>query len=275
MNTIIFTIAIALLIGFALGVLLGLFKKIFAVETDPKVLAVREVLSGGNCGGCGYAGCDAFAAAVVSGEASAGGCVAGGPGIASLIAKILGVADAQSVRKAAVLTCQGSSECAVQKGIYNGVQTCKAAQLAINGTKACAFGCIGLGDCVSSCPFGALSMGQNGLPSVDYKKCVGCGRCAKACPKHLFLITNVEVKGPVSLCSCRSDDKPQIRKDCTAGCFKCGLCVKKCPEQCINLSSGIPEITYSKCTSCGTCVSSCPDKVLALMQEIVAEPSES
>ncbi|MBQ5998478.1 MAG: 4Fe-4S binding protein, partial [Treponema sp.] len=40
---------------------------------------------------------------------------------------------------------------------------------------------------------------------------------------------------------------------------------KKCPEQCIDISSGIPKIDYSKCTSCGTCVTSCPDKVLTLL----------
>lgn len=272
MNTIIFTVVIALLIGFVLGTLLGLFKKIFSVEVDPKVSHVREALPGANCGGCGYAGCDSFAVAVVKGEAPANGCVAGGSSVSATLNKILGLTgdESDAVKKAAVLACQGTNECAGTKGIYNGVQTCKAAQLSVNGTKLCAFGCIGLGDCVSSCPFGALSMGNDGLPNVDYSKCVGCGKCAKACPKKLFSITNIEVKGPVALCSCHNDNKPQIRKDCSVGCFKCGICAKKCPEQCIDLSSGIPAIDYSKCTSCGTCVSSCPDKVLKFMQELTA-----
>ena len=182
MNTIIFTVVIALLIGFVLGTLLGLFKKIFSVEVDPKVSHVREALPGANCGGCGYAGCDSFAVAVVKGEAPANGCVAGGPSVSAALNKILGLTgdESDAVKKAAVLACQGTNECAGTKGIYNGVQTCKAAQLSVNGTKLCAFGCIGLGDCVSSCPFGALSMGNDGLPNVDYSKCVGCGKCAKA-----------------------------------------------------------------------------------------------
>ena len=58
MNTIIYTIIAALIIGFILGLLLGLFKKIFAVKIDPKIQEIRNVLSGGNCGGCGYAGCE-------------------------------------------------------------------------------------------------------------------------------------------------------------------------------------------------------------------------
>lgn len=101
MNTIIFTIIVALLVGFVLGILLGLFKKIFAVEVDPRVQAVRDVLSGGNCGGCGFAGCDAFAEAVVKGEAPASGCIAGGPSVAEKIAAILGV-DAGSAEKSCV-----------------------------------------------------------------------------------------------------------------------------------------------------------------------------
>ena len=69
MNTIIYTIIVAAIIAILLGILLGLFKKIFHVDTDPKVQLVRDALSGANCGGCGLAGCDAFASAVVKGDA--------------------------------------------------------------------------------------------------------------------------------------------------------------------------------------------------------------
>ncbi len=269
MTTIIYTIILAVAVGFLLGLLLGLFKKIFAVEVDPKISAIREVLSGGNCGGCGYAGCDAFAAAVVAGEAPVTGCVAGGPSVAAAIAKVLGADAGSAEKKAVVLMCQGSKECAKDKGIYEGVQTCAAVQSAVGGIKACAFGCIGLGDCVAQCQFGALKMSADGLPVVDYKKCVGCGKCVKACPKHLFKLQNVEVKGAVALCACHNENKPQIKKDCAAGCFKCGICAKKCPQQAIDVSSGIPQIDYSKCDSCGTCISACPDKVLKLLQDIV------
>lgn len=265
MNTIIYTIIAALIIGFILGLLLGLFKKIFAVKVDPKIQEIRDVLSGGNCGGCGYAGCDSFAAAVVAGEAPVNGCIAGGAGCAEAIARILGVEAGSSEKKVAFLACHGTKECAASKAIYEGVQTCKAAQLTMNGTKKCAFGCIGLGDCVAACPFGALSMNSSGLPEVNREKCVGCGKCAKECPKKLFKIISAETKGSIAVCSSHSDNKPQIRKDCSAGCFKCGLCAKKCPEQCINIASGIPEVDYSKCTSCGECVKACPDKVLIIL----------
>ena len=269
MKTIIITIIVALIIGFLLGLLLGVFKKLFAVKTDPKVEQIRNALSGANCGGCGYAGCDAFAEAVANGTALPTGCIAGGAGVAGAIAKILGVEAGSLDKKVTILACQGNCNVALHKGIYQGVQTCKAAQLTVNGTKVCPSGCIGLGDCVNVCPFDALSISKEGLPVVDYSKCTGCGKCVKECPKHLFSIESAALKGSKALCSNRTTEKAQIRKYCTSGCFKCGLCTKKCPEQCIVLDNGIPKVDYSKCTSCGECVKACPDHVLKLVQEIV------
>ena len=269
MKIIISTVIVALVLSFLLGLLLGLFKKLFAVKTDPTVDTIREALSGANCGGCGYAGCDAFAQAVARGDAPSTGCIAGGEATAKKIASILGVEAGSITPKVTFLACNGTKECAGDRGIYNGVKTCKAACLSINATKVCSFGCIGLGDCVEVCPFDALSMGENGLPIVDYKKCTGCGKCVSQCPKKLFHLIDSSTKGSIAMCSCRSDNKPQIRKDCFAGCFKCGMCVRKCPEHCIELVNGIPEVDYSKCTSCKECINACPDKVLHLVQDVV------
>lgn len=268
MKTIIITIIVSLLVAFILGVLLGLFKKIFAVTVDPKVQAIQDALPGANCGGCGYAGCAGFAEAVAKGEAPANGCVAGGAGVAAKIGEILGIS-VDSQKKVTILACQGTNECAVSRGVYNGVKTCAAASMTINGTKLCSFGCIGYGDCVAACPFDAIEMGANGIPSVNYKKCVGCGKCAKACPKKLFSIVSADAKGSVALCSNRSDNKPSIKKNCSVGCIKCGICTKKCPEQCITLVNGIPVVDYAKCTSCGECIKACPDKVLTLVQDVI------
>lgn len=275
MNTIIFTVITALLMGLILGTLLGLFKKLFAVQTDPKVAEVRESLSGANCGGCGYAGCDAFASAVVKGEAPVNGCVAGGPACAQKLAMIMGITSGESKPRVAVVMCGGSRETAAFKGVYNGVKTCVAAALSVNGLKKCAFGCIGFGDCAEKCPFGAINMGDNGLPIVDYDLCVGCGRCVKVCPKHIITLLDKDTKGAFAICSCHNENRPQIKKDCSVGCIKCGICVKKCQEHCIDLESGIPKVDYAKCTSCGTCVSACPDKVFKLLSDIIPVESET
>ena len=64
--------------GLLCGALLAVASKYLAVETDSRVEKITEVLPNANCGGCGFAGCSAFAAAVVSGEAPVDGCSAGG-----------------------------------------------------------------------------------------------------------------------------------------------------------------------------------------------------
>ena len=265
MKIIISTVIIALVIGFLLGLLLGLFKKIFFVKTDPKIQEVRDALSGANCGGCGFAGCDSFAEAVVKGDAPVNGCVAGGASCADKIASILGSASAEVKPKIAVLACQGNKDCALEKGFYVGVNTCKGSQLVSQGTKKCSYGCIGFGDCVNACPFEAITMNKNGLPQIDAEKCVGCGNCAKTCPKSLFVLIEKGQKRAIAKCSSRSDAKAQIRKDCSAGCFKCGLCTKKCPEGAVTLVNGLPSVDTEKCTACGICVSSCPDKVMQIV----------
>ena len=102
----------------------------------------------------------------------------------------MGVDAGVAEKKVAFLACNGTKECAPDKAEYEGVKTCAGAQLTMNGTKKCAFGCIGFGDCEAACPFGAISMGSDGLPKVDAGKCVGCGKCAKVCPFEAITVEN-------------------------------------------------------------------------------------
>ena len=60
-QTIIWTIAILTVLGAALAVVLFVVAKKFHVEEDPRIDEVEKVLPGANCGGCGQAGCRAFA----------------------------------------------------------------------------------------------------------------------------------------------------------------------------------------------------------------------
>ena len=65
-------------VGLLIGLLLGVAGKKFAVETDERVEQVREHLAGSNCGGCGFAGCDACAEAMVAGTAAPNVCAPAG-----------------------------------------------------------------------------------------------------------------------------------------------------------------------------------------------------
>ena len=58
---------IFLALGAAIGVLLALASRIFHVEHEEKYEKIKECLPGANCGGCGFAGCDALAEAISKG----------------------------------------------------------------------------------------------------------------------------------------------------------------------------------------------------------------
>ena len=60
--------------GLVFGLVLTGAAKVFAVPTNPKRDAVREVLPGANCGGCGYPGCDGCADAIAAGKAPVNAC---------------------------------------------------------------------------------------------------------------------------------------------------------------------------------------------------------
>ncbi len=77
-------------LGLVFGGVLSFASKKFHVEVDERVAKVRECLGGANCGACGYAGCDAFADAVVKGEAPINGCTPAGEKGVKAIGKIMG-----------------------------------------------------------------------------------------------------------------------------------------------------------------------------------------
>ena len=47
--------------------------------------------------------------------------------------------------------------------------------------------CVGCGECVERCQFGALSVPDD-MCVVDYACCVGCGQCATVCPSEALVL---------------------------------------------------------------------------------------
>ena len=93
--------------GLFIGIFLGIAGKKFAVEVDEREIAVREMLPGNNCGGCGYAGCDGLAAAIAKGEAPCNACPVGGEPVGKAIAEIMGEELTETVRQVAFVKCAG------------------------------------------------------------------------------------------------------------------------------------------------------------------------
>ncbi len=75
--------------GLLLGMGLAFAAKKFAVVIDKRQAEILEVLPGVNCGACGYAGCEAFAEAVVKGDVLPSACRPGGKKTAEKITQIL------------------------------------------------------------------------------------------------------------------------------------------------------------------------------------------
>jgi Na+-translocating ferredoxin:NAD+ oxidoreductase RNF subunit RnfB len=260
MNIVLLTALFAAILAFVLGIALGFFKKLFAIEEDPLIGEVRACLPGANCGGCGFPGCDGYAAAVAAKSTETNHCTVGGKDVAEKLDAIMGTDAGEVVSVVAVLACQGTPDKAPKKGNYTGLQTCRGAKLSAGGTKLCIWGCLGYGDCTLVCRFGALSMGENGLPQVDRSKCTGCKVCVAECPQGVLKAVPRDSKGPMLLCSNRNTVKGAVMKTCKVGCLKCESCVKNCPEHCITMVNGLPVVDYAKCTSCGTCSEKCPTK---------------
>ena len=124
--------------GIIVGIGLGLFGEKFKVEVDEKEQAIRDELPGNNCGGCGFAGCDALAKAIAAGQAPANACPVGGAPVGEKIAAILGVAAEAGQKKVAFVRCKGSCESAKVQYTYSGIEDCRMATVVPgSGTKAC------------------------------------------------------------------------------------------------------------------------------------------
>lgn len=246
-------------LGLLMGALLALASKLFAVKKDEKAEEIKECLPGANCGGCGYSGCDAYAAAVSAGDAPVNKCSVGGVEAASKIAQIMGVDAGEQVRMRAQVMCSGTGEYAKKKYIYEGIDDCVAASKIGGGDKMCKNGCIGLGTCVRACPFDAIVV-EDGVAAVDYSKCKGCGICVSACPKGIIKLIPFDAKHWVGCMSV--DDGKNTRKVCDVGCISCKLCQKNCPAGAINVDNFVASIDYDKCTGCDICTDKCPRHII-------------
>jgi formate dehydrogenase beta subunit len=177
-------------IGLVAAFILGIASKIFYVQVDPLVQQVAEVLPGANCGACGFAGCSSAAKAIAKARAGPDACLAGGAETAVSLSKVLGVTVELKEPDASRVGCWYNVEQADTKFRYDGVRDCRAAMLLFGGSKVCEIGCLGQGTCVALCPFGALSLGEQGLPEMIPGLCTGCGTCVQSCPKRIITLTS-------------------------------------------------------------------------------------
>jgi electron transport complex protein RnfB len=252
-------------VGAALGMLLFIASRAFAVKVDPRVERILAALPGVNCGGCGFPGCSGYAEAVVTSGAAVDLCAPGGPDCARAVAGIMGVEFGAAERRVSVLACRGTRELAADKYEYSGVADCRAAALLHDGPKACRWGCLGLGSCVAACPFDALAMGSDGLPHVIEELCTACGKCVTACPRNLFTLRGEKQTAVVA---CASHDAGKlVNRACKTGCIGCRRCEKACKFEAIEVVDNLAVIDYDKCKNCAACVKACPRGIILNFRE--------
>ena len=259
MNIILSTTLVIAAIGVIVAVGLVFTGKKFAVHVDEQEVAVRSKLPGNNCGACGYAGCDALAAAIASGKAPVNACPVGGAPVAEAIGDIMGSRANAEERKVAFVACKGTCDVTKNQGNYTGIKDCRAAVLAGLNVTDCNYGCLGFGSCAEVCPQQAIRI-QNGVAVVNRARCVSCGLCVKACPRGLISLIP---ESRIVRVQCSNRDKgPAVKKVCAAGCIGCGLCARQCEFGAIEFDGTLARVNPEKCTLCGKCAEKCPVKAI-------------
>lgn len=187
-ETLLFTILVLVGLGVIAAVILYIVAQKFKVFEDPRIDETESRLPGANCGGCGFPGCRGLAAALVEQEdISALFCPVGGADTMKIVADYLGKAAPEKEPAVAVVRCAGSYCSRARTNEFDGAQSCAVIASLYGGETGCSWGCLGKGDCVMVCNFGAIAVNsETGLPEVDQDKCTACGACVTACPKAVI-----------------------------------------------------------------------------------------
>lgn len=260
-------VALAVLgaLGVIFAVVLYFVAQKFKVVEDPLIDEVAEVLPGANCGGCGKAGCRAFAEACVAQHSLDGlRCAPGGDAVAAKIAALLGCAVEQGEPMVAVVRCNPANCGEKRRSNYDGLKSCAFANTVYTGEGGCPFGCLGCGDCVAACQFDAIHLDPvTGVPVVDEEKCTACGACAKACPRRVIELRRKGRNNRRVYVSCVNKEKGAVAmKSCANACIGCGKCEKVCPVNAITVADNLSYIDHTKCIACRKCVVECPTKAI-------------
>jgi len=249
---------------FLFATLLVLAHRVLHVDEDPRIEAVQQMLPGTNCGACGFPGCLGLAQATVEGKALPGKCTVMSADEQAAVAEFLGVDVGAEEKVVARLACAGGTNTARNRARYEGLHSCRAAELVAGGGKACFWGCLGLGDCEAVCDFEAIVMNEFGLPVVIEDACTACGDCVDACPKDLFSLHPVSHRLWVA---CKNLDKGEaVLEDCQVGCDACGRCAADAPEV-ITMINNLPVVDYDRNHNVRHAIDRCPTGAIVWFDE--------
>ncbi len=265
MVTILTAVGFMATLGLTLALVLVAANRRLYVYEDPRIDQVEDLLPKANCGACGSAGCRPFAEQLVKGEVEPGKCTVNAKGMNQIIADFLGVDLGGGEKRVARLACAGGTHVAHIRASYAGFSSCRASALVSGGGKGCAWGCLGMGDCVTLCGFDALALDRHGLPVVDEARCTGCGDCVRACPKGLFSLQPLSHRLWVA---CKNlDPGDEAEHECEVVCTACGRCAQDSPEHLIRIQDNLAVIDETKAALASTvAIERCPTGAIVWLQ---------
>ena len=256
---ILFAFLVISVLGLLLGAGLAVADKLLKVKKDEKLEKLEAIMPGANCGGCGFAGCSAYASAVAEGTAKPGLCSPGGKDLALKMGEIMGVSVEEAERKVAFVFCQGGKDITREDYKYQGIKDCNAASLLFQGPNGCKEGCLHMGSCMAVCPVKAISYDEDGNVKVDKEKCVGCGACTKVCPNGVIKLVPYSAEYIVA---CNNHEPGgKAKKNCSKACIGCKMCVLKVENSSFTVENFLSVNYYSKDQStCPLAAEKCPQK---------------
>lgn len=92
----------------------------------------------------------------------------------------------------AIVLCSPEKKCGEKRIDYNGPKNCALFFSAFDTEYNCKFICAGFGDCIKSCPRGALSIKNK--TAVVSSLCNGCGKCIDSCPHKIIKLIPATTK---------------------------------------------------------------------------------
>ncbi len=158
MNAVWIAIVALSVLGLIFGVILGYASRRFAVEDDPVVERIDELLPQSQCGQCGYPGCRPYAEAVGLQGENINRCAPGGEAVMLKIATLLNVdpqpidGDATELEPVRMLAIIDEANC------------------------------IGCTKCIQACPVDAIVGATRAMHTVMSDLCTGCNLCVDPCP---------------------------------------------------------------------------------------------
>ncbi len=216
------------------------YKK-FWVKINPQLEEAMEMLTGLNCGACGFSSCESFAKAVSGGEKAQ--CPMLDKDKMLKLYNVLGIKGSELTTKKAIVLCKGTDRDKKFYAHYKGIESCHAASLN-SAYQGCSYGCLGFGDCSKVCPVSAISI-KDGLAVIDMDSCIGCGLCVKECSRGIIKLIDYNGNFIVNVACSNQDGILEVKEVCKVGCIGCSLCAKLSSDGSFKMKDKLAEVDFS------------------------------